>query len=118
MAYVKIDPELAATVAAVVDEGSLDVAARRLSVTPSAVSQRVKSLESQLGTVLLVRSRPVRATAAGETVVRLARQIALLEHEAVVALGFDGGPNQRVRIPLAVNADSLSTWFLPPLARA
>ncbi len=118
MAYVKIDPELAATVAAVVDEGSLDAAARRLSVTPSAVSQRVKSLESQLGTVLLARSRPVRATAAGETVVRLARQIALLEHEAVVALGFDGGPNQRVRIPLAVNADSLSTWFLPPLARA
>lgn len=48
---------------------------------------------------------------------RLARQIALLEHEAVVALGFDGGPGQRISIPLAVNADSLSTWFLPPLAR-
>lgn len=48
---------------------------------------------------------------------RLARQIALIEHEAVVALGFDGGPGQRISIPLAVNADSLSTWFLPPLAR-
>lgn len=113
----QIDPELAATVAAVIDEGSLDAAARRLSVTPSAVSQRLKSLESQLGRVLVVRSRPVRATGAGEAVVRLARQIALLEHEAVAALGIDGGPGQRVSIPLAVNGDSLSTWFLPPLAR-
>ena len=112
----KIDPALAATVAAVVDEGSFDAAARRLNVTPSAVSQRLKSLESQLGRVLVVRSRPTRLTAAGEVVVRLARQTALLEHEAVVDLGFDDVPRQRISIPLAVNADSLSTWFLPPLA--
>lgn len=113
----RIDPELATTVATVIDEGSLDAAARRMSITPSAVSQRLKSLESQLGRVLVVRSRPTRPTPAGEAVVRLARQIALLEHEAVVALGFDNGPGQRISIPLAVNADSLSTWFLPPLAR-
>lgn len=113
----RIDPELASTVAAVIDEGSLEAAARRMRITPSAVSQRLKSLESQLGRVLVVRSRPTRPTAAGEAVVRLARQIALLEHEAVVALGFDAGPGQRTSISLAVNADSLSTWFLPPLAR-
>lgn len=45
LAYVKIDAQLAATVAAVIDEGSFDAAARRLHITPSAVSQRIKSVE-------------------------------------------------------------------------
>lgn len=113
----KIDPELAATVAAVADEGTLDAASRMLQVTPSAVSQRLKSLEEQLGRVLVVRSKPVRLTEAGEAVVRLARQIALLEHDALGGLGLEGDGTPRSRIPLAVNADSLATWFLPPLAR-
>ncbi|GAT73865.1 transcriptional regulator [Microbacterium sp. HM58-2] len=116
MAYVRIDPELAATVAAVADEGTLDAASRRLLITPSAVSQRLKALEQQLGRVLVVRTKPVRLTEAGEAVVRLARQIALLEHDALGGLGLDGDA-PRISIPLAVNADSMATWFLPPLAR-
>lgn len=116
LANVKIDPELAATVAAVADEGTLDAASRRLSITPSAVSQRLKTLEQQLGRVLVVRTRPATLTEAGEAVVRLARQIALLEHDALAGLGMDEG-GARTSIPLAVNADSMSTWFLPPLAR-
>jgi LysR family transcriptional regulator (chromosome initiation inhibitor) len=118
----RIPFELAETVAAVVDEGTLDAAARRLHITPSAVSQRIKALEREVGRVLLVRSKPARATEAGTVVVRLARQLALLEHDARTALGGeDGGEGedapQRVTVPLAVNADSLATWFLAPLAR-
>ncbi|WP_322411498.1 LysR family transcriptional regulator ArgP [Microbacterium invictum] len=113
----RIPFDLAETLAAVVDEGTLDAAARRLRVTPSAVSQRIKSLESLLGQVLLVRSRPVRATAAGTAVVRLARQLALLEHDAVAGLVGDPEAGTRATVPLAVNADSLTTWFLAPLAR-
>jgi len=113
---VRIDPELAATVAAVADEGTLDAASRVLRITPSAVSQRLKSLEQQLGRVLVVRAKPARLTEAGEAVVRLARQAALLEHDALGGLGLDGGM-ARPRIPLAVNADSMATWFLAPLAR-
>jgi LysR family transcriptional regulator (chromosome initiation inhibitor) len=115
--------DLARTLAIVLDEGSLDAAARRLHLTPSAVSQRVKSLEQQLGRVLLVRSRPTRATEAGAAVVRLARQLELLEHDTLAAFGLDatGATGDEVprpvSVPLAVNADSLGTWFLPALAR-
>src|SRR5918994_1515682 len=56
----RIPAELAETLAAIVDEGTLDAAARRLHITPSAVSQRVKALEEQLGQVVLVRSKPAR----------------------------------------------------------
>lgn len=114
----RIDPELAATVAAVVDEGTLDAASRRLRITPSAVSQRLKTLEQQLGRILVVRSKPAILTEAGAAVVRLARQIALLEHDALAGVGLDADADGgRISIPLAVNADSMSTWFLAPLAR-
>ncbi|WP_374238022.1 LysR family transcriptional regulator ArgP [Microbacterium sp. SS28] len=113
----RIPIELAETLAAVIDEGTLDAAARRLHVTPSAVSQRVKALEEQLGRVVLVRSKPARATEAGAAIVRLARQLALLEHDALASLGAGEGEDAVVSVPLAVNADSLATWFLEPLAR-
>jgi LysR family transcriptional regulator (chromosome initiation inhibitor) len=114
----RIPFELAETVAAVVDEGTLDAAARRLHITPSAVSQRIKTLEREVGRVLLVRSKPARPTAAGTVVIRLARQLTLLEHDARTALGAEGEEARtRITVPLAVNADSLATWFLAPLAR-
>lgn len=113
----EIPLDLARTLAVVIDEGTFDAAARRLRLTPSAVSQRVKALEQQLGRVLVVRSRPTRATDAGAAVVRLARQLALLEHDALAEFGLDAAPDRPISIALAVNADSLATWFLPALAR-
>ena len=106
--------ELTRTLAVVVASGSLEAASGRLRLTPSAVSQRLKALESQLGRVLLVRTKPVQPTAAGQALIRLARQLDALEHDALAELGLaDTGP---VEVPLAVNADSLATWFLPALA--
>lgn len=102
------------TLAAVVDEGSFEAAARRLRVTPSAVSQRIKALESRLGQVLVTRGKPVSCTQAGQVVLRLARQMALLEVEALAAVkGKVEGLG--LRLPVAVNADSLNHWFLPAL---
>ena len=69
------------TLLAVVDEGTFDAAAAALHVTPSAISQRVKALEQRTGRVLLLRTKPVRPTESGEVLVRLARQVARLEHE-------------------------------------
>jgi LysR family transcriptional regulator (chromosome initiation inhibitor) len=113
----RIPAELAETVAAVVDEGTLDAAARRLHITPSAVSQRIKTLEEQLGRVVLVRSKPARLTEAGTAVVRMARQMALVEHDTLAELGGAADDGVTITVPLAVNADSLATWFLEPLAR-
>lgn len=105
------------TLLAAVDSGTFDAAARALSITPSAVSQRVKAMESQVGRVLLQRTTPILPTAAGAVVLRHARQVRLLDEETARSLGDATGPDDAVpSIPLAVNADSLGTWFLDALA--
>ena len=101
---------------AVVDEGTFEAAAGALGITPSAVSQRIKALEVAAGRVLVERSAPVRATAAGTAVVRTARQMVLLADQLRADLG-EGG-SAPVELPVAVNADSLATWFEPVLATA
>jgi len=111
-----LDRDQLATLRAVVDAGTFDAAARTLSLTPSAVSQRIKALEQQLGRVLLVRTKPVRATESGEVLLRLAREIALLETDAAAALRLEGAGDGVTSVPLAVNADSLTSWFLPAIA--
>jgi LysR family transcriptional regulator (chromosome initiation inhibitor) len=102
------------TLLAVVDGGTFDAAAASLHVTPSAISQRVKALEQRVGRVLLLRAKPVRLTESGEVVVRFARQLARLERDARAELGLAGDDEPAV-LPIAVNADSLATWFLPAL---
>ncbi|MER5224879.1 LysR family transcriptional regulator ArgP [Streptomyces flaveus] len=108
--------DLVRTLLAVVDEGTFDAAAAALHVTPSAVSQRVKALEQRTGRVLLIRTKPVRPTESGEVVVRFARQLARLEREAHTELGMTGS-EEPTRLSIAVNSDSLATWFLPALTR-
>jgi len=112
----RLQPEHLATLLAIIDTGTFDAAARRLHVTPSAVSQRVKALEAEVGQVVVVRSTPCRATSAGEALVRLARQQGLLESEALAGLVPDG--RSRVDLPIVVNADSMSTWFGAVLTEA
>ncbi|MAY96353.1 LysR family transcriptional regulator ArgP [uncultured Nocardioides sp.] len=108
-------PQLAALVA-VVDHGTFEAAARELHVTASAVSQRIRALESTVGQVLVRRASPCTATPAGATLVRLGRAQALLQAEARTALEPDEG--RRTELGLAVNADSLATWFRDVLAEA
>ncbi|MEV7992842.1 LysR family transcriptional regulator ArgP [Streptomyces sp. NPDC086077] len=104
------------TLLAVVDEGTFEAAAAALHVTPSAVSQRVKALEQRSGRILLMRTKPVRPTESGEVVVRLARQLGRLELDARAELGMSG-TGEATRVSVAVNSDSLATWFLPALSR-
>jgi LysR family transcriptional regulator, chromosome initiation inhibitor len=106
---VQADGHQLAAFAAVIEHGSFDAAATHLHVTPSAVSQRIKALEQSVGQVLVVREKPCSATPAGIPLLRLAAQTALLEVEALAEMG--GGDGMLPRITLAVNADSMSTWF-------
>jgi LysR family transcriptional regulator (chromosome initiation inhibitor) len=104
------------TLRALVEEGTFDAAARRLHVTASAISQRVKAMEDSAGQVLVQRTNPVRPTAAGDIVLRYARQVQLLEADTERELhgGLRGA--RSIPIPLAVNSDSLATWFLEAIA--
>ncbi|MCU1543470.1 MAG: chromosome replication initiation inhibitor protein [Microbacteriaceae bacterium] len=103
---------------AAVAEGTFEAAARSLNVTPSAISQRIKSLETAVGSVLVQRSKPVRVTEPGQAVLRLAREVSVLAADAERELqgGGDSGERRPVEVPVAVNADSLATWILPALA--
>ncbi|MGW5880427.1 LysR family transcriptional regulator ArgP [Nocardiopsis terrae] len=103
------------TLTALVDEGTFESAARRLHVTSSAVSQRVRTMEQTAGQVLVQRTNPVVPTEAGDAVLRYARQVLLLDQDVLSELRH-GGEGNRNRVPLAVNADSLSTWFLEALS--
>ncbi|WP_226841696.1 ArgP/LysG family DNA-binding transcriptional regulator [Brevibacterium sp. FME37] len=119
--------------AAVVDEGTVEGGAFVLGVTPSATSQRIRTLESRIGQVLIRRTNPITVTEAGEAVLKYAREIELLESETMDRLhgididapdgiGADGTVSKggRRREPtvlrIGVNADSLSTWFRPIFA--
>jgi LysR family transcriptional regulator (chromosome initiation inhibitor) len=113
----RFDREQLETLAAVVSDGTFDAAARRLNVTPSAISQRIKALEQQLGRVVVVRSKPIRATESGAAVLRLAQQLVVLEQETAGELGLEGSAASTLVVPLAVNADSMATWLLPALAQ-
>ncbi|OYO23127.1 ArgP/LysG family DNA-binding transcriptional regulator [Enemella dayhoffiae] len=110
-----MESEQLRTLLAVVDEGSFEDAAYALGISPSAVSQRIKALETQLGRTVLIRARPALPTESGAVLMRLARQQELLRADALSELGASDGPNPS--LTLVVNADSLATWALPPLAR-
>jgi LysR family transcriptional regulator (chromosome initiation inhibitor) len=116
------DPNALECLAAIVEEGGFERAAVRLSITQSAVSQRLRSLEVQVGTVLIVRSRPLRATSAGRLLLKHAMQMRLLRADLErdlkdVAPGASGSGGDEERISIAINADSIATWALPALTR-
>ena len=86
-------------------------------MTASAISQRVKQLEERLGCVLIVRGQPCRATATGQIVCRHVEQVGLLEQDLGAALpSLHGAGEARATLRVAVNADSLGTWFIAAMA--
>jgi len=114
-----LDPAGLDCLAALAEAGSFERAAALLSITQSAVSQRLRALETHVGHLLVVRSRPLRMTEPGKVLLRYARQMQALRADAARELGATLGRDEC--LPIAVNADSLATWVLPaldPLVRA
>jgi len=108
-----------AALAAVAREGSFEGAAKLLGVTPSAVSQRVKGLEERLGAVLIVRGQPCVPTPLGLRICAHAEQVQLLEGELAAAIPAlaEGRTAGMPTLRVAVNADSLASWFIGAVAR-
>lgn len=113
----RFDPHHLSALSAVLRLGSFDRAAAALAVTPSAVSQRIKALEDRVGTPLVNRASPCTGTEAGLRIAKHAEDVTLLERSLSrdLALERDAGPT---RIRVAVNADSLATWFIPAMVAA
>jgi LysR family transcriptional regulator (chromosome initiation inhibitor) len=105
--------------AAILERGG-ERAAQRLSIAQSAVSQRSRALESQVGTVLIVRSRPLKPMAAEQLMLKHAKMMRLLRADLEknlkeLAPSSTGGNREEERISVAINADSIATWALPAL---
>lgn len=110
----RFDPHQLEALSAVLRTGSFASAALALHVTPSAISQRIKALEERVGASLVRRGQPCTGTEAGRRLARHAEDVAILEQRVVEALSIDG-VDRPTRVRVAVNADSLATWFIPAM---
>lgn len=108
-----LDREQLETLSAVIEHGGFERAAAVLNVTRSAVSQRVRALEESLATMLLVRGKPIVATPAGEILLGHVKALRLLEDATFSAIKPGADDRQPVPVAIAVNGDSLATWFGP-----
>ncbi|RQQ45687.1 HTH-type transcriptional regulator ArgP [Burkholderia stagnalis] len=109
-----IDPRQAAAFRAVIETGSFEQAASRLHITASAVTQRIRALEMGFGMPLVLRSRPCRATTSGQRLLQYLRRVSMLQADLQTQLVSD--QQSFISIVVAVNSDSLGTWFLPALS--
>jgi LysR family transcriptional regulator (chromosome initiation inhibitor) len=113
----RIDYQALAVLAAIVRTGSFEGAAKTLGVTQSATSQRIRQLEEEVGSILVVRGRPCVPTASGLTLFRHFEQVELLQAETVSELLGDGEQAPATSVRVSANYDSLATWF-PHVIRA
>ena len=103
------------SIKAIHEEGGLARAAERLNVTQSALSHQIKGLEDQTGVELFVRrSKPLRLSAAGQRLLRLAEKV-LPEIEAAQAefAGLRAGSSGRLHI--AIECHACFEWLFPVL---
>lgn len=105
------DYKLLAALAAVIEQGGFERAAQVLGLSQSAISQRIKLLEARVGQPVLVRATPPSPTEVGRQLLNHVQQVRLLERDLqrqVPALDEEGMPE---RLRIALNADSLATWW-------
>ncbi|MEB5477124.1 LysR family transcriptional regulator ArgP [Acinetobacter pollinis] len=100
---------------AVVETGSFELAGAQLHVTPSAITLRVKALEQCVGKTLLLRERPCKPTQSGHELLSYLRKVKLLEQDLLYQFSGKDLSSEFFKLAIAINADTLATWFLPAL---
>ena len=102
------------TIAALADTGSLARAAKRVHLSGSALSHQLKLIEDQYGELYLRKSQPLRLTAVGRRLLRLARVVdeAIGETERDLSL-LKGGRAGDLRV--AVECHSCFDWLMPAM---
>lgn len=98
---------------AVVSQQGFEKAAHVLHVSQSAVSQRIKQLEAQLGQPVILRQTPPVATPLGLKLITHLQTVQHLEAD----LGLNTNPTGRVHARIALSADAIATWFGEALGR-
>jgi len=111
----KLDSQQLRALSAILRNGSFEAAAAEIGITQSAISQRLRTLEEDVGAKLVTRDRPCTGTDAGRRLAAHADHVLAMEQALVRDLGTQS-MQLKGRIRIAVNADSLATWFLEPLA--
>lgn len=108
------------TLDAIARQGSFQRAATALGLTQPAITQRLKALEENVGQPLVIRGSPPRLTPMGKQLMLHFQQVRALEQGIFPAAHGAAGP-QPVPLPIALNTESLATWFFeavsPWLAR-
>lgn len=88
---------------------SFEGAAKKLHITQSAISQRIKALETYYGEPVLTRTFPYHPTELGKRLIGHFKRISLLEEELNKEIKRSDAMQ---RIAIAINRDSLETWFI------
>lgn len=114
-----IDQRQAEAFLAIAQHRSFSAAAQQLCISLAAVSLRMRAMETALGQRLLVRGKQVRMTPAGQVVLTHLKQVQLMQADVMSQLAAgSGGVSSWRSVSVAVNADSLATWFLPGVQEA
>ena len=103
------------TLLALKETGSVSMAAKRVYLTQSALSHQIKLMEEQFGLLLFERkSNPLRFTAAGERLIRLANEILpkVIDAERELARVKHGDAGQ---LRIAVECHTCFDWLMPAM---
>ncbi|MCC6008650.1 MAG: LysR family transcriptional regulator [Rhodobacteraceae bacterium] len=105
------------SIKAIHEAGGLARAADQLNITQSALSHQIKGIEAQVGMSLFVRrSRPMRLSAAGHKLLRLADRV--LPEVAALEEEFRAQKAGRVgRLHMAIECHACFEWLFPVLER-